>query len=278
MTLPESTMISNAKACYQAGQLTAAISELQQALKQDPTNNWLRTFLFELLCFNGEWERAEKQLKALSTTNAMAEIGVLAYGNNIEAEIVRDKLFSNGLSPDFLLPPPNYITLQLEAINNLRTQNYLEARKLLNKSAKLQPKLNGKVNNKIFKHFNDYNDFFAACLEVFLKDQYIWLPFEQIKRLEIHPPKQLRDLIWAKGIVELVNNSVAEVFLPSLYPHSYKHENELVRLGRVTDWQPLDEDLYLGYGLRTFLIDSQEKTLFEISDLAFEHAESKETL
>jgi type VI secretion system protein ImpE len=102
------------------------------------------------------------------------------------------------------------------------------------------------------------------------------VPFEHIQRLEIQPPKELRDLIWTKAILELTTGTVAEVFLPVLYPNSYKHENELVRLGRMTDWKSLPNEIYVGYGLRTFLSDSKEKTLFEISSLTFDHSEKKE--
>ncbi len=267
---------TNSKALYQTGNLTEAINQLTQEVRNNPTDNWLRTFLFELLCFNGEWERAERQLKGLLVAGANAELGLLVCGNNIKAEITRSKLFSSGVAPEFLLSPPNYISLQLEAINKLREKNYSEARKLLDELAEKQPSLKGKINGKNFNRLTDYNDFFACSLEVFLQDRYIWVPFEHIQCLEVQPPKELRDLIWTKAIIELTSGTVAGVFLPSLYPNSYKHENQLVRLGRMTDWQQLPGEIYVGYGLRAFLVDSKEKTLFEISSLMFDHSEKKE--
>lgn len=276
MSSTQFTPISKAKTLYQSGNLTEAIKELIQEVKNNPTDNWRRTFLFELLCFNGEWERAERQLKGLLVTGANAEIGLLVYSNNIKAEIARDKLFSSGLAPEFLLSPPSYIYLQLEAIKQLEEKNYSQARKLLDELTEKQPSLKGKINGKKFSSFTDYNDFFACSLEVFLQDKYFWVPFEHIESLEVQSPKGLRDLIWTKAIIKLTNGTIAEVFLPALYANSYKHENELVRLGRMTDWQSLPEQLYIGYGLRTFLSDSKEKTLFEISSLTFDHSEKKE--
>lgn len=267
------TLSTNAKDLYKQGQLSAAINKLIEEVRENPGDIWRRTFLFELLCFNGEWERAERQLKALSIIGAKAEIGIAVYGNNIKNEIARSKLFSNGLAPTFLIPPPKYVSLQLEAINKLREKDYIQARTLLDKAMELQPELKGAFNGKAFNYFSDYNDFLSSCLEVFLKDQYLWIPFEHIKRLEVYQPKQLRELVWAKAAIELTNGSMGEIFLPALYTNSFKHENELVRLGRLTDWQKLSEDLYMGYGLRTFLVNSEEKTLFEIVDLTFENAE-----
>ncbi|MBI4854915.1 MAG: hypothetical protein HY819_24210 [Acidobacteria bacterium] len=263
---------SKAKALYQNGYLVEAIKELIQEVRNDPGNNWLRTFLFELLCFNGEWERAERQLKGLSIIGAKAETGLLVYNNNIKAEIQRHKLFSNDITPKFLSTPPNYVSLQLTALTKLREKNYPETRNLLDNIALNQPNLKGKLNGKKFSSFVDYNDFFGNCLEVFLEDKYYWLPFENIQRLEIQPPKFLRDLVWIKAVVQLTNDTLAEVFLPTLYPNSYKHENELVRLGRMTDWQTLPNDIYLGYGLRTFLSDNKEKTILEVNELTFDHS------
>jgi type VI secretion system protein ImpE len=113
MSSPQFTTTSKAKALYQTGNLTEAINQLIEEVRNNPTDNWRRTFLFELLCFNGEWERAERQLKGLLITGANAEIGLLVYGNNIKAEITRNKLFSSGTSPEFLITPPDNISLKL---------------------------------------------------------------------------------------------------------------------------------------------------------------------
>jgi type VI secretion system protein ImpE len=44
---------------YRAGRLNEAIQALGTALRSDPTDAQRRTFLFELLCFAGEYDRAE---------------------------------------------------------------------------------------------------------------------------------------------------------------------------------------------------------------------------
>lgn len=49
-----------ARTLYEAGQLEEAIAALGADLRGDPTDLRRRTFLFELLCFAGEYDRAEK--------------------------------------------------------------------------------------------------------------------------------------------------------------------------------------------------------------------------
>jgi len=55
----------NPQELYRAGRLTDAIKALSAELRDNPTDVKRRTFLFELLCFGGEWERADKQLEVL---------------------------------------------------------------------------------------------------------------------------------------------------------------------------------------------------------------------
>ena len=56
----------DALSLYRAGHLQEAIDALGDELKKQPLDTKRRTFLFELLCFAGEYERAEKHLDVLS--------------------------------------------------------------------------------------------------------------------------------------------------------------------------------------------------------------------
>jgi type VI secretion system protein ImpE len=59
------TAVEQAKELVQGGLLHAAIENVTQAVKHDPTDVMLSTVLFELLCFAGDWDRAEKQLDVI---------------------------------------------------------------------------------------------------------------------------------------------------------------------------------------------------------------------
>ena len=52
-------MSSEARTLYDSGQLEAAIESLIGSVKANPGDTLQRTFLFELLCFAGQWDRAE---------------------------------------------------------------------------------------------------------------------------------------------------------------------------------------------------------------------------
>ena len=64
---------------YRAGQLREAIKALGDELRKKPLDAKRRTFLFELLCFAGEYDRAEKQLDVLAVATGGARRGSLLY-------------------------------------------------------------------------------------------------------------------------------------------------------------------------------------------------------
>src|SRR5205807_5743362 len=105
-----------------------------------------------------------------------------------------------------------------------------EARATLDRAEEERPAITGKLAGKEFQDFRDYDDFVAPVLELIVKDKYVWLPFEQIQRLEISPPRQLRDMSWASARVEAQDGTTGEVYMPTLYQGTSDSDNDQVRL------------------------------------------------
>src|SRR4051794_40645763 len=94
----------DAQQLFKAGKLTEAISALNAQLRDNPADQRNRTFLFELLCFAGEYDRAEKQLTILEQENSKASmLGTLLYKAVIKAEKIRQKMFGKKAFPQPLL-------------------------------------------------------------------------------------------------------------------------------------------------------------------------------
>src|SRR5215813_575768 len=251
------------------GELQAAIHELTGQVKNSPADVRGRTFLFELLVFAGEWDRAERQLDVIGQQNVKSEVGVEVYKNNIRAERDRARLFSDGLQPHFLAEPPAYTDLHLEAINRIREGNVREARELVDRAEEERPALMGRLNDTPFLDFRDYNDLLGPILELIVGNKYTWLPLERVTRVNISAPKHLRDLMWAAARVETVEGTIGEVFIPALYCGSSKHPDDRIKLGRMTDWNEIGEGLYSGAGLRLFLVDGRDRPILEARRIKF---------
>lgn len=262
--------MSQAKGLLDAGKLSAATEELLREVKANPADIARRTFLFELSCFAGDWDRAERQLEVIGHQSTQAEAGVLVFRNCIKAERDRQRLLPDGLQPHFLSEPPPYVDLHLDAINRLREGNADEARRTLDMAEEERPVFKGRINGEAFDDFRDYDDLFAPVIELIVQDKYTWLPIEHIVRIEIEEPKSLRELLWVGANIETKDKTL-KAFLPALYPGSSAHPDDMVRLGRMTDWEKLGEEFYLGRGLHVFAVNGEdEKALLQIKSLEFD--------
>jgi type VI secretion system protein ImpE len=257
----------NAKELLDANQLSAAIQELNQEVKQHPTNTRIRTFLFELLCFDGAHARAERQLDILGNQDDKAGIGIEVYRNLLKADAARRRLFMDGVRPSFFIDPPEYVRDCLAAILLLQEGDAQGASKLIERSKASDPRLNGTINGRTFTGMSDSDDRIWPVLEVFANGIYTWIPLEQIKTIRLSRLSFLRDLLWAPVHVECLDGQQGEVYVPTLYPGSERDANEEVRLGRITEWVNLGEGLVGGLGLKTFMIGDVETSILEVNEL-----------
>jgi type VI secretion system protein ImpE len=269
--------MNEAKALLDAGNLGGAIEAAISAVKSKPTDIQARTFLFELSLFSGDWDRANRQLEAIGHQSVEAMIGAKIYQQCIEAERKRARFFSESLKPEFLSTPPDYVYGLLTANNRLREGNAAEAREILDTVEEQRPAFACQINGEAKQDFRDYNDLTSAVLEVIIKDSYVWVPFEEIVKIEFTKPQSLRDLFWLQASLETQNGTNGEVFIPSLYVDSWKHDNDQVRLGRMTDWRDAGEELYTGEGQKLFWIDGEDRPILELSKVEFNAEELAET-
>ncbi|HZH34531.1 MAG TPA: type VI secretion system accessory protein TagJ [Pyrinomonadaceae bacterium] len=263
--------MEEAKALLHANDLSGAIQAAISHVKTRPTDTTARTFLFELLIFAGEFDRAEKQLDALGQQDANAAIGTQIYRQCIAAERTRQKVFQAEVLPTFLGAAPPHVHLLLDSIRLLRDGQLSEAREKLDEAETERTVNSGKLNGEIhFQDLRDYNDLTASVLEVFLKGEYVWLPLGNIRKIEITKPKSLRDLCWTQASVEAFDGTQGEVFLPALYANSFQNAENAVRLGRTTDWVDAGEEIFIGAGTRLFWIDGADTPFFEIETVEFQ--------
>lgn len=263
----------DAKLKLDEGELAGAIAAAIETVKKSPTNVSARTFLFELSCFSGEWERAERQLDAIGHQDGNAAMGSLIYRQNFKCERDRINLFEHNTRPEALSAFPEYVEDLLRAVDLVRRGEISAARELLDKVEEERPAFAVTVNGDAFEDFRDYNDLTMCVFEAFVKDTYVWLPFEQVVSIEFLERKSLRDIYWPQAKVEMTNGAAGEMFFPSLYVNSWKNSDDQVRLGRSVDWRDLGNDLFVGEGARLFWMDGKDKPALDVQSLVFADAE-----
>ncbi len=229
---------------YRQGELNAAIKVLGDELRSNPLDTKRRTFLFELLCFAGNYDRAEKQLDLLADANNKTAAGALLYRSALHAERTRQELF--------------------------RTQECPESRVL-------RTPLTGQCNGKAFREMRDADPRIGANLEVFIAGSYTWIPMQYMVHVEFEKPKALRDLLWATARVETSPafrlQDLGEVLVPVLSPFSSQNEDAAVQLGRTTIWTEGPQGAEVPLGQRMMWVDGEEVPLLEIRSIEWDVAD-----
>lgn len=237
-------MPSNPRELFKAGKVREAIQSLTAQLRDRPADTVSRTFLFELLCFAGDYSRAEKQLAVLAGGSPDNETGAIVYYAALHAEKTRHELFEKEDFPqDSPASPP------------------------------------GELNGKPFTELRDADPDVGARLEVFAAGSYVWLPFEHVESVDMGPPQRLRDTLWAPALVQAAPSfrgmDLGEVLIPAIYPFSWKQPDEEVWLGRTTEWLADEQGRESPAGQKTLLVDGEEFPFLELRSLRFFHAADK---
>jgi type VI secretion system protein ImpE len=252
---------------FRAGQLQPAIDEQIKAVKANPADHACRLFLFELLAFAGDLDRARKQIEAVRYDAMELDSAVQSYRKLLDAEQARRRVFGEGIMPQFLVKPPEHLGKRLEAVNALRANRPAEAAALLAEASAAAPAVRGTLNGKPFAELRDCDDLFGPTLEVMAHGDYYWLPLEQVESLAANPPKYPRDLIWLPARLEVRDGPAGDVFVPALYPGTQEQPDDALKLGRATDWKQAEGGPALGIGLRTFLCDEDAVGVLAVREL-----------
>lgn len=233
-----------AKEAFDAGRVTEAQKLLATTLRNNPSDKAARTFLFELLCFSGQYDRAEKQLSILAEGGGQAELGAVMYYSALHAERSRNELFSKQAFPEG--QPAS------------------------------APK--GKLNGKEFTTLSDADPDIGPRLEAYAAGSYLWIPFEHIVAIDIEKPKHLRDTLWAPASVttgpSFKGMELGEVLIPVVYPFTWKDSDESLWLGRSTAWYTDENGREFPVGQKILIVDGEEIPLLEIQTIEFASGDS----
>lgn len=223
---------------FREGKLEPAIETLSAGLRDNPADAKGRTFLFELLCFAGDYDRAEKHLELLQGASGEAAFGALLYRGALNAERTRQDMFE---------------------------------KKSFSQSGSLSDHIEGTLNGRPFHTLSDADPRIGPRLEVFAAGDYLWIPLQDVAVLELGQPKRLRDLLWSPARLRTGPNfksqDLGEVLLPILAPLSWQHPDDQVKLGRVSEWCADEAGQEAPFGQKMLLVDGEEFPILEVREL-----------
>jgi type VI secretion system protein ImpE len=262
-----------AKEQFAAGRFSDALQAAQQEVRTAPGDLGKRWLLTELLCFNTDWERADKQLEVIASQDATSHVqmSVGLFRQLIRAAMSRQEVFQSGRVP-LLLPEPTALLEQhLRALTAMREGDASAASELLGALEEASGNISGHCDQQPFSLFRDLDDITSSFFEVFTGGgDYGWLPFQQVSKAQFHAVERARDWLWRPAHIVLISGEPLDVFVPAIYTGSSLCDDEMLKLGRASDWRE-GQGCTRGLGHRTYLVENDAVLLNDLSEIQFEH-------
>lgn len=250
----------------QKGKLTEAIEYTKKQLQMEPKAQDLRSRFVELLCIDGQLERADKQLSLLIKQHPECLIG----GSNLRLLIRAAQArfdFSEGAATATLV---HEVDESFETLVRMRLAMRENEDEELKSNALLLENIRQdiaiRINGQQCELVRDLDDSLAGYLEVFgTNGKYYLVPFNALENMQLKPVTSLVELIWRKAKVEIKGGLSGEAFIPMTYLAS---DSDELKLGRKTDWLSVGKtDVYIGAGQKMFLCGDEAKALSQITHL-----------
>lgn len=296
-------MTSAAITALKNADLATALAELQNEARRDPAQPKHRIFLFQLLSLLGQWDRALTQLNVVRDLDPGALEMVQTYQEALRCEALRARVMAGERSPLFFGEPEEWMA-QLWQAHKFETAGHAEEAQTLREQAFEQaPTPPGTIwrhsaagsaraadqappgtppadipygPGEKFEWLGDADARFAPVLEAIINGRYYWIPLHRIRRVDFEKPTDLRDFVWLPAHFEWVNGGEVVGLVPSRYPGSETHRDDLIRLGRKTEWAELRPNLFAGLGQRMLATDADEYPLFDVRRIIWDETASTE--
>lgn len=257
-----------------AGDLKSALSTLHESIKKNPADPKLRIFLFQLLCVNGEWEKALTQLNLVADVDPDSMLLAQIFRPVVQCEALRAEVFAGKRSPLIFGEPQEWIGLLVHGNALLAAGNLKEARETVNNALEAAPAVSGSINEHDFEWLADADSRLGPVLEAVIDGKYYWVPFNRVAQIHISRPSDLRDLVWISANFTWSNGGESPGLIPVRYAGSERAEESSLRLARTTDWRDIGEEFFLGQGQRLFATDKSEYPLLETLMIKFNNPEA----
>lgn len=267
---------SSAEALIKAGDAAGALAALQTAVRSNAGDAKLRVFLFQLLCVQGQWDRALNQLNVCAEMDPAALAMRETYTSAVSCEALRKQVFEGKKAPMLFGEPQPWLALLIESQLRFGMGELDAASKLRDQAFDQAPTTSGKIDGQPFTWIADADMRLGPVLEAVINGRYYWVPFCRLSRMKSEAPTDLRDFIWLPANLQFSNGGEVLAMVPVRYPGSESSEDGLVALSRKTIWEEGADGVHRGLGQRMLTTDEGEFPFLQVREIEFDSSPETE--
>lgn len=250
-----------------SGRPDEALDALKDCIRAEPAEAKHRIFYFQLLCIGGDWDRALAQLNLSAEMDPAALAMAQTYREAIRCEALRRDVFAGVRTPLVFGEPPQWLGLLLEALRLSSKGDAAASQELRAEAFDAAEAVPATIDGTTVDWIADADPRLGPVLEAIVNGRYFWIPFQNIRRIDVEEPQDLRDCVWMPAHFEWINGGDAVGLIPTRYPGSESSDDEAIRLARKTVWNDLGSELFVGSGQRAFATPEEEFPLMNVRQI-----------
>lgn len=250
----------------QMGSITEPLATAEALVRRQPAAFPARWQLFQWLCVVGDWPRALKQLQVVAQLTPDFVQTSHVYRDLIRAEVFRLEVFKGVREPGALLPAPAWMGHLRAALASAAAGDIDGADRDRHLALSVVTVSSGHHDGARFDWITDSDTRLGPACEIVSARRYAWLPFAQLRKLEMDPVARLLDLIWRPATLTLADGVVVRGFIPVRYPGS-EQGSDAIRLARETRWTEIGQTGVIASGQKTWMTNAGDIGLLEVTTL-----------
>ncbi len=264
--------IDQAIAKFNEGALSETIEACNEGLRNKPKDLDLRVFLCQALAFTGNWDRIDKiaeQIMGQSKDSKSTFFFGSVAKNLVVGERLREKVWNEGQLPELMTEKDELLESHLRAWTENLANNSEQAQKTIDEY-NAATTTEAECNGADAASFQDIDPITSRVFEFLLPTGgYIWLPMNQISRIDFSEVTRPMDQCWRQANIVLKDERSLYAYMPCLYFGSWENSDEVFQLGRSMDWMEGNGKLPRAAGRRFFAMGDREMCAMEISSITF---------
>lgn len=243
------------------------ISRVKDSIRSQPALADHRITLAHLLFLSANYEAGLKQCQVAVQLDASHTVSAQLARLLVIAERTREAVFGGQRAPAVLGESPAWVGHLVEAL----ATDGESATGLRAQALDAAPPSSGQAGDMNFDWLMDGDERLGPVFEVVIGGEYHWVPICALAEVQMEPPMQLIDLVWAPVRIVTVDGHQHLGFMPARYPvgADAPADDGLLRGGR-TEWLQGPGESWHGAGRRVWFTSGDELPMFGAATIRFD--------
>lgn len=254
-----------------SGTISENLKALKEKIRKDPAKPELRTYLFQLLCITGDYQRAMTQLNVAGDMDDANKLMAKVCGPLLNCEVLREAIFKGRHSPLIFGEPEPWMGQMIQALILDAKNKHNASKKLREKALDQAEAIPGTINGDPFEWLADADSRLGPVFEIIIEGKFYFTALSNIKKMIISEPYDLRDVLWLPASVVWKNDGQSVGFIPARYQGTIEEKEDALLLCRKTIWNQVEEDVYFGRGQKMLTTEQKDYPIMDVREITFNH-------